>query len=216
MNLKKKKEINQTNSHLNQLQTLATTISMMYVARTLDAFISIRALVIKSILSKYVNTDELGRSFSIIAIIEAIGKFVFVSLYSVVYENTLETWPAAFYFVSFIFLVLTAILFVYVWALHRCHWVAQSSFNCKIEILWVFFFLLQPFVLHITAKRKVWRGTKGDRRSSRREASRSRRNNTHVIPVPVHFFNDISLYCYVSVLFFIPQSPVLAVFPFFY
>lgn len=100
--------------HLQIEQTVATTLSMMYVARTLDAFISIRALVIKSILSKYVNADELGRSFSIIAIIEAIGKFVFVSLYSVVYENTLETWPAAFYFVSFIFLVITAILFLYV------------------------------------------------------------------------------------------------------
>lgn len=101
-------------SRLIQLQTLATTISMMYVARTLDAFISIRALVIKSILSKYVNADELGRSFSIIAIIETIGKMIFVALYSVVYEYTLETWPSAFYFVSFIFLVITAILFVYV------------------------------------------------------------------------------------------------------
>lgn len=85
---------------------------MMYVARTFDAFISIRALVLKSILSKYVEQDELGRSFSIIAIVEAIGKFVFVSLYSIVYENTLDTWPAAFYFVSFIFLAITAVLFV--------------------------------------------------------------------------------------------------------
>ncbi|XP_055321169.1 uncharacterized protein LOC129577699 isoform X2 [Sitodiplosis mosellana] len=91
--------------------TFAETLVMMYFARTLDAFISIRALVIKSILSKFVDADELGRSFSIIAIIEAIGKFVFVSLYSVVYESTLENWPAAFYFVSFIFLVITAILF---------------------------------------------------------------------------------------------------------
>lgn len=87
---------------------------MMYFARTLDAFISIRALVIKSILSKFVDADELGRSFSIIAITEALGKFIFVSLYSVVYESTLENWPAAFYFVSFIFLVITAILFAYV------------------------------------------------------------------------------------------------------
>lgn len=86
----------------------------MYIARTFDLFISIRALVIKSTLSKYVDADELGRTFSIIAIIEAIGKFVFVALYSVVYENTLESWPAAFYFFSFIFLVITAILFLYV------------------------------------------------------------------------------------------------------
>lgn len=102
---------------------------MMYIARTFDAFISIRALVIKSILSKYVNADELGRSFSIIAIIEAIGKFVFVSLYSFVYENTLESWPAGFYFVSFIFLAITAILFLYV------------TFYCSISIYLSLYFI---------------------------------------------------------------------------
>lgn len=53
---------------------------MMYVARTFDASISFRALVLRSILSKYVLVEELGRSFSIIAIIEAFGKFVFVSI----------------------------------------------------------------------------------------------------------------------------------------
>lgn len=85
---------------------------MLYVARTFDAFISIRALVLKSILSKFVEADELGRSFSIIAIVEALAKFVFVFLYSVIYETTLESWLGAFYFASLIFLVITAILFV--------------------------------------------------------------------------------------------------------
>lgn len=90
---------------------MATTTFMMYVARTFDAFISIRALVIKSALSKLVAADELGRLFSIVGIIEAIAKYVFVSSYSLIYQNTLNTWPAAFYFVSFIFLVITATLF---------------------------------------------------------------------------------------------------------
>lgn len=93
-------------------QCMATTSVLMYIARTFDAFISIRALVIKSILSKLVDSDELGRLFSIIAIIEAFGKFVFVSIYSLIYEHTLDTWPSAFYFLSFIFLVLTALLFM--------------------------------------------------------------------------------------------------------
>lgn len=44
-------------------KTSAKTLLMMYVARTFDAFISIRALVLKSILSKYVEADELGKMF---------------------------------------------------------------------------------------------------------------------------------------------------------
>lgn len=93
------------------LQASATTTFLMYVARSFDAFISIRALVIKSILSKFVDPEELGRSFSIIAIIEAICKMIFVSLYSEIYVNTLESWPGAFYFATLIFFIITAVLF---------------------------------------------------------------------------------------------------------
>lgn len=53
----------------------------------------------------------LGRIFSIIGIIEAFAKFVFVSTYSLIYKSTLETWPSAFYVCSFLCLVVTAMLF---------------------------------------------------------------------------------------------------------
>lgn len=91
---------------------MATTITMMYVAQTFDAFTSVRALVIRSIISKLVDPDELGRSFSMIAIIEAFDRFVFLSFYSIIYERTLETWPGAIFFVSFIILSITACLFL--------------------------------------------------------------------------------------------------------
>jgi len=91
---------------------LATTGTMLYVARTIDMFISVRALTIKSVLSTFVDPEELGRIFSIIGIIEAFGKFVFVSIYSIIYEETLETWPSAFYMCSFVCLLVTAFLFV--------------------------------------------------------------------------------------------------------
>lgn len=122
---------------------------MMYIARTLDAFISIRALVLKSILSKFVDSNELGRSFSIIAIIEAFGKFVFVSLYSVIYENTLDTWPSAFYFFSFIFLVLTALLFVYVYSFFFYFYQLLHFFQTHI-----FFSILLHSLLYFIVKRK--------------------------------------------------------------
>lgn len=91
---------------------LATTITMMYIAQTFDAFTSIRALVIRSIISKLVDADELGRTFSMLAIIESLDRFVFLSFYSIVYERTLESWPAAIYFISFIILMITACLFL--------------------------------------------------------------------------------------------------------
>lgn len=110
---------------------------MMYAARTVDMFVSVRAVTLKSIISSCVDGAELGngaiahrcdartksglssqkktgRIFSIIGIIEAFGKFVFVSTYSLIYKNTLETWPSAFYVASFLCLALTTVLFLYV------------------------------------------------------------------------------------------------------
>lgn len=87
---------------------------MLYVGRVFDSFVTIRGLVVRSVLSKFVEPDELGRSFSIIGIIEAIGKFIFVFIYSNIYENTLETWPGAFYFATFITMIITIVLFMYV------------------------------------------------------------------------------------------------------
>lgn len=60
------------------------------------------------------NLNFSGRIFSIIGIIEAFGKFVFVSGYSLIYKNTLETVPGAFYICSLFCLILTAAFFVYV------------------------------------------------------------------------------------------------------
>lgn len=37
---------------------------MLYVARTVDMFVSVRALTLKSIISTYVDTAELGKKYS--------------------------------------------------------------------------------------------------------------------------------------------------------
>lgn len=84
----------------------------MYAARTVDMFVSVRAVTLKSIISTFVDNAELGRIFSIIGIIEAFGKFVFVSTYSIVYKVTLDSWPSAFYMVSFLCLSVTTVLFL--------------------------------------------------------------------------------------------------------
>lgn len=93
-------------------QASATSAATMYAARTVDMFVSVRAVTLKSIISTFVDSAELGRIFSIIGIIEAFGKFVFVSTYSIVYKNTLDSWPSAFYMISFLCLAVTTILFM--------------------------------------------------------------------------------------------------------
>ncbi|KAG4076448.1 hypothetical protein HA402_005891 [Bradysia odoriphaga] len=95
--------------------TAAATSTMLYVARTIDMFVSVRALTLKSIISVFVDSTELGRIFSIIGIIEAFAKFVFVSVYSLIYQHTLETLPSAFYICSFVCLVVVAVIYAFLY-----------------------------------------------------------------------------------------------------
>lgn len=95
--------------------TAASTSTMLYVARTIDMFVSVRALTLKSIISVFVDSTELGRIFSIIGIIEAFAKFVFVSVYSLIYQYTLETLPSAFYLCTFVCLVVVAVIYSFLY-----------------------------------------------------------------------------------------------------
>lgn len=43
---------------------MVTTSTMLYVARTVDMFVSVRALTLKSIISTFVFAEELGKKLN--------------------------------------------------------------------------------------------------------------------------------------------------------
>lgn len=85
---------------------------MFYAGTTIDLFVSTKAIAIKSILSKIIATDELGRMFSFLGVIESGVTFVFPTLYSFVYLATVETFIGAIYFLSEFFFLVTLIMFM--------------------------------------------------------------------------------------------------------
>lgn len=92
---------------------------MYYIGTTVDVFVSTKAIAIKSIVSKTIPANELGKMFSVLGIIESIDAFIFPSLYSFIYLHTVETFVGAIYFLSEIFFVLTLIMFVILYILLR-------------------------------------------------------------------------------------------------
>lgn len=93
-------------------QANAVSTLWMYAARLCDMFVSVRVLTLKSITSVVVESDEIGKVFSIMGILESLGRSFFVPVYAIIYERTLATWPSAFYVFSFVILVLAAILYL--------------------------------------------------------------------------------------------------------
>lgn len=92
---------------------------MFYIGTTVDIFLSTKAIAIKSIISKKVAPQELGKIFSVLGILESLNGFVFPSLYSFVYLKTVDTFVGAIYFLSEGFFTLTLILFIIIYLMTR-------------------------------------------------------------------------------------------------
>lgn len=90
---------------------------MFYIGTTLDLFVSTKAIAIKSIVSKVIPENELGRAFSVLGIIDSIDAFIFPSIYSFVYRHTVETFIGAIFLLSEFFFVLTLIMFIVIYIL---------------------------------------------------------------------------------------------------
>lgn len=100
-------------------QAFATTTLMFYIGTSFDLFVSCKAIAIKSIISKTIPESELGRMFSVLAIIESIDFFVFPLIYSFVYLNTVEIFLGAIFILSEFFFLLTLAMFIAIYVLLR-------------------------------------------------------------------------------------------------
>lgn len=94
------------------MQAWATTGQLFYTSAIIDLFFPTLAVALKSIIGRYVESDELGKVFSILGIMDAIDGFVFPTVYSIIYIHTLDSFPGAIFLVDEIFFIPTLLLFM--------------------------------------------------------------------------------------------------------
>lgn len=85
---------------------------MIYTSATIDIFFHARFIAVKSMLSKIVDQNELGRVYSVLAVTENIDMIIFTPIYSILYNKTLDFLPGTFFLFSEVFLVGALIVFV--------------------------------------------------------------------------------------------------------
>ncbi|XP_059607866.1 probable peptidoglycan muropeptide transporter SLC46 [Phlebotomus argentipes] len=90
-----------------------------YVGTVVDLFLGCRPIALKSIISTFVEPNEIGRVYSILGIMESLVQFIFPAMYSAVYINTLETFVGAIYLFGEVFFVPTLLIFVYLYIQHK-------------------------------------------------------------------------------------------------
>ncbi|OWR47491.1 adenylate cyclase, partial [Danaus plexippus plexippus] len=79
---------------------MAPTRTIYFIGPVLDMFSSAGATSLRSIATKLVKTDEVGKTSSLISISEALVPVIYSPVYSKLYLSTLSTFPGAFYLIS--------------------------------------------------------------------------------------------------------------------
>ncbi|XP_017874642.1 PREDICTED: uncharacterized protein LOC108621692 [Drosophila arizonae] len=97
----------------------ANNTTWFYVGCAVDMFALLRAIATKTISSSIVEGDELSKMYSIFGIIEPITQFLFPPIYSMIYRNTVESFPGAFFLFGEIFYVPNVLVFVLCYFLLR-------------------------------------------------------------------------------------------------
>ncbi|XP_063700608.1 lysosomal proton-coupled steroid conjugate and bile acid symporter SLC46A3-like [Culicoides brevitarsis] len=103
----------------NPILAFAHSTFMAYVGVTVDFFYYVRYFIIKSMISKLVDGNEIGRVFSLLGITENLDSIIFVPIYAVIYYHTLDILPGAFFLFSNIFLLIAFGILIYLRYLYR-------------------------------------------------------------------------------------------------
>ena len=71
---------------------------MLYIGSAIAFLDSTSTTVFRSLISKIVDADEVGKVFSVVAIFQALLPFVGSPMFGILYKNTVSTHPNAFLF----------------------------------------------------------------------------------------------------------------------
>ncbi|XP_011180974.1 uncharacterized protein LOC105211320 [Zeugodacus cucurbitae] len=94
------------------LFAFAKDTKAFYVAGVVDMFVSLRVIAIKTIGSSIVDGEELSKMYSIFGISEPIGQFIFPPIFSVIYQETVESFPGAIFLFGEIFYIPNVLVFI--------------------------------------------------------------------------------------------------------
>lgn len=94
------------------MYTFIKDIFLIYLAGGIDMFNSAPAVAMRSILSKLVHVDELGRLYTVLSVIETLIQPLAIKAYVQIFTDTLSTMPGAIYILTVGILVVVILIFM--------------------------------------------------------------------------------------------------------
>ncbi|XP_028169939.1 proton-coupled folate transporter-like [Ostrinia furnacalis] len=98
---------------------LAPTREYFFAGPVLGIFGGPASTAVRSLGTKIVQPDQVGKMCSLIGFVEALLPVIYMPLYTKIYSNTINTFPGAFYIVGAIMTVPDIIIFGSFYIMHR-------------------------------------------------------------------------------------------------
>ncbi|XP_045501745.1 proton-coupled folate transporter-like [Colias croceus] len=98
---------------------LAPSRNWFFSGPAFDFFGNSGTTVIRSLGTKIVEPDEVGKMCSLIGFVEAVVPVIYTPIYSKVYSHTLDTFTGAFYLLGGLMTVPAVFIFIYLYISHR-------------------------------------------------------------------------------------------------
>ncbi|KAK7872175.1 hypothetical protein R5R35_001737 [Gryllus longicercus] len=97
----------------------ATTDWMIYLAPIVEILNGTSFIAMRSIISKLVPADELGKVNSLFGVCEALMPLVYGPMYSAVYTSTIHSLPGAFFLLGGALTLPAVLIFLWMYMVHR-------------------------------------------------------------------------------------------------
>ncbi|KAI5635114.1 major facilitator superfamily domain-containing protein [Phthorimaea operculella] len=103
----------------NYVYALAPTKSWFYSGPIFDIFGNVGTTAIRSLGTKVVEPEEVGKMCSVIGLVEAITPIIYTPMYAIVYEKTIETFAGMFYVVGGSMTIPAFFIFIILYVIHK-------------------------------------------------------------------------------------------------
>ncbi|CAK1551446.1 unnamed protein product [Leptosia nina] len=98
---------------------LAPTTKWVYFSPILDIFGNSGTAIVRSLGTKVVEPDQVGKMCSLIGFVEAVIPVIYTPIYSQVYSSALDTFPGAHYLLGGAMTVPALFIFITLYIMHR-------------------------------------------------------------------------------------------------
>ena len=95
------------------LEAFNTKISVIFISAVLKLLWNTITTISRSAITKLMESDEVGKAFSVLGVLGALFPVITKPFYSYLYKTTLETFPGAFFVLSASLYILVLLLLIY-------------------------------------------------------------------------------------------------------